>query len=178
MQVGTLQAIAHKIELNDETEARRVQAGTLQVIAHKIELDEEKEAGREQVGTLQAIAHKIELNEGKEARRKGRHTPGGRAQDRAERRKGSPANRSAHSRWSGNRAELTSRKRERQIDSGKASKTDMVEPVNAVTPTMETRQRQQDRRQRSRNGNHPETTKGEVLQPPRIRTYQARLHEQ
>ena len=54
---------AHKIELNEEQEARRVQVATIQVIAHKIELDEETQARRAQVGTLQAIVHKIELNE-------------------------------------------------------------------------------------------------------------------
>ena len=56
---------AHKIELNEEQEARRVQVATIQVIAHKIELDEETQARRAQVGTLQAIVHKIELNEDK-----------------------------------------------------------------------------------------------------------------
>ena len=50
---------------------------TLQAIAYKIELNEDKKIRREQVGTLQAIAHKIEPNEEKEARRTGRHTPGG-----------------------------------------------------------------------------------------------------
>ena len=60
---------AHKIELNEEQEARRAQVGTIQAIEHKIELDEDKEARREQIGTLQAIVHKIELNGDKEARR-------------------------------------------------------------------------------------------------------------
>ena len=60
---------AHKIELNGEQEARRVQVATIQANAHKIELDEETQARREQVGTLQAIVHKIELSEDKEARR-------------------------------------------------------------------------------------------------------------
>ena len=67
----------HKVELDEETEARRVRAGTLQVITDEIEVDEEKEAGGENVGTLQTIAHKFEPNEEKNARRTGRHTPGG-----------------------------------------------------------------------------------------------------
>ena len=70
VQTSTLQAITHKIKLNEETKVRRVQVDTLQAIAHKIELNEEKEARRRQVGALQPIVHKIGPKEGKEARRK------------------------------------------------------------------------------------------------------------
>ena len=40
----------HKIELNEEQEARRARVGTVQAIAHKIELDKETQARREQAG--------------------------------------------------------------------------------------------------------------------------------
>ena len=112
MSNDTLQAISHKIELNEEKEARREQVGTLHAIAHKIELNEEQETRRVQVGTLKVIAHKIELNEEKEARRTGRHAPGGLGTG--------PNGREEESET-------------RQADTGKPSRTDMEEPMDAVT---------------------------------------------
>ena len=44
---------------------------------------------------------------------------------------------------------------------------------NMHRPNLETSQHQQ-----GRTGNHPQTKKGEGLQLPIIRTYQARLHKQ
>ena len=64
MQVGTLQAIAHKIELNEDKEARREQVGTLEAIVYKIEPNKEQEA-REQVGTLQAVCEQDRTEERK-----------------------------------------------------------------------------------------------------------------
>ena len=80
------------------------------MIAHKIEQDDKKEAQREQVCTLQVIAQKIERNEENEARRTGRHARGGLGTGR-------------------NRKESEPRR----TDTGKASRTDMEEPVNTVT---------------------------------------------
>ena len=126
---------AHKIELNEEQEARRVQVDTIQAIVHTIELNEDKKTRRQQIGTLQAIAHKIELNEEKEARRTGRHTPLQAVAHNTELNEEKEARRTDRHTPGGlgtgpNRREESET---RQVDSGKASRTDMEEPVNAVT---------------------------------------------
>ena len=96
VQVRTLQAIAHKIELNEDKEARREQVGTLQPIVRKMELNGDMEGRRGQIVTLQAIAHKIELNEEAEVRWTGLHAPGGRELDRTDKKNKARRDRPAH----------------------------------------------------------------------------------